>query len=394
MAKIVNSWNEWDPLRRVIIGRPEGTNVPAPEPAWWYDLPLGDYPLGSFGPFPQEMVDAANEQMDYFVAQIEKRGAIVERIDIQPFMFNEPYSCPSGWTQLNAHGVNNVRDVTMIHGNYIIEATTVRRSRVFERFNLRPIFEQYFKEDPEVVHFAAPLPMLTDESYIKNYYYMYENVWTDEDKKQRLHNWEFQLTEKEVLWDAADAMRFGKDIFHQGSCVTNKAGMDWLKRMCAALGLRLHHVLFDTPMDPKKPDNFHPWHIDVNFVPLKPGLCMYNPDWAPRTPEVWDLFKKNDWELIPAARPTRVHKNKVYLTGLYEGKSWISMNTFSQDPKTVYVEAGETAYCEQLDKLGFEVVPIPYEKVIPFGGALHCTTLDVDREGDCEDYFPKQVEGY
>jgi glycine amidinotransferase len=368
--------------------------VPAPEPAWWYDLPLGDYPLGSFGPFPQEMVDAANEQMDYFVAQIEKRDAVVERIDIQPFMFNKPYSCPSGWTQLNAHGVNNVRDVTMIHGNYIIEATTVRRSRVYERFNLRPIFERYFKEDPECVHFAAPLPMLTDESYVKNYYFLYENVWTDEDKKQRLHNWEFQLTEKEPLWDAADAMRFGKDIFHQGSCVTNKGGMDWLKRMCASLGLRLHHVLFDTPMDPNKPDNFHPWHIDVNFVPLKPGLCIYNPDWAPRTPEVWELFKKNDWQLIPAARPTRVHKNKVYLTGLYEGKSWISMNTFSHDPKTVYVEAGETAYCEQLDGLGFEVVPIPYEKVIPFGGALHCTTLDVYREGDCEDYFPNQIDGY
>jgi glycine amidinotransferase len=394
MAKIVNSWNEWDPLKRVIIGRPEGTNVPAPEPAWWYDLPLGDYPLGSFGPFPQEMVDAANEQMDYFVAQIEKRGAVVDRIDIQPFMLNKPYSSPLGWVQLNAHGVNNVRDVTVIHGNYIIEATTVRRSRVYERFNLRPLFEQYFKEDPEVVHFAAPQPMLTDESYVKNYYYLYENVWTDEDKKNRLHNWEFQLTEKEPLWDAADAMRFGKDIFHQGSCVTNKAGMDWLKRMCSALGLRLHHILFDTPMDPKKPDNFHPWHIDVNFVPLRPGLCIYNPDWAPRTPEVWELFKQNDWELIPAARPTRVHKNKVYLTGLYEGKSWISMNTFSIDPKTVCVEAGETAYCEQLDKLGFEVVPIPYEKVIPFGGALHCTTLDVYREGGCEDYFPKQIEGY
>jgi glycine amidinotransferase len=394
MAKIVNSWNEWDPLKRVIIGRPEGTNVPAPEPAWWYDLPLGDYPLGSYGPFPQEMVDAANEQMDYFVAQIEKRGAVVDRIDIQPFMFNKPYSSPMGWVQLNAHGVNNVRDVTMIHGNYIIEATTVRRSRVYERFNLRPLFEQYFKEDPEMVHFAAPLPMLTDESYVKNYYYLYENVWTDEDKKNRLHNWEFQLSEKEALWDAADAMRFGKDIFHQASCVTNKGGMDWLKRMCSALGLRLHHVLFDTPMDPEKPNNFHPWHIDVNLVPLRPGLCMYNPDWAPRTPEAFELFKQNDWELIPAARPTRVHKNKVYLTGLYEGKSWISMNTFSIDPKTVCVEAGETAYCEQLDKLGFEVVPIPYEKVIPFGGALHCTTLDVYREGGCEDYFPKQVKGY
>ncbi len=393
MAKIVNSWNEWDPLKRVIIGRPEGTNVPAPEPAWWYDLPLGGFPLGQWGPFPQEMVDAANEQMNYLVSVLEKRGVTVERVDIQPFMLNVPVSNPY-WTQLNCHGVNNTRDVIMIHGNYIVEGTTCRRTRYWERMNLRPIFERYFKEDPEVIHFAAPIPMLTDESYVRNYYYDYEHTWTEEQKKQRLHNWEFMLTEKEPLWDAADAMRFGKDIFHQGSCVTNKGGMDWLKRMFASLGIRVHHVLFNTPDDPAKPDNYHPWHIDVNLVPLRPGLAIYNPDWSPRTPELWELFKKNDWELIPAARPVHVHKNKVYLTGLYEGKSWISMNTFSIDPKTVCVEAHETAYCEQLDKLGFEVVPIPYEKVIPFGGALHCTTLDVYREGKMEDYFPKQIEGY
>ena len=88
---------------------------------------LGDFPLGSWGPFPQEMVDAANEQMNYFVAQIEKRGAIVERIDIMPFMMNKPF--PPSVDAANCHGVNNVRDVTMIHGNYIVEATTCRRSR-------------------------------------------------------------------------------------------------------------------------------------------------------------------------------------------------------------------------------------------------------------------------
>jgi len=27
--------------------------------------------------------------------------------------------------------------------------------------------------------------------------------------------------------------------------------------------------------------------------------------------------------------------------------------------------------CEQLDKLGFEVIPIPYDNVVPFGGILH-----------------------
>ena len=213
MSKVVNSWNEWDPLKRVIVGRPEGTNIPAPEPAWWYDQPEGGYPLPTYGPFPQEMVDAANEQMDYFVSVLEKRGVHVDRPVIHPCMFNKPVSTPD-WTQLNCHGVNNVRDVFLCHGKYLIEATTTRRSRWYEYLNLRPVFEQYFKEDPEVVWFTAPKPRLTDESYTQNYYYYFNNVWTDEEKEQKLYNWEFQLSEKEPLWDAADAMRFGTDIFH------------------------------------------------------------------------------------------------------------------------------------------------------------------------------------
>jgi len=82
----VNSWNERDPLKCVIVGRSEGTNIPAPEPAWWYDRPEGGYPPGSYGPFPQEMYDKANEQMDYFVQVMEKRGIIADRVVLHPGM--------------------------------------------------------------------------------------------------------------------------------------------------------------------------------------------------------------------------------------------------------------------------------------------------------------------
>lgn len=396
MPKIVNSWNEWDPLKRVIVGRPEGTNIAAPEPAWQYDLPKGGYPLGSYGPFPQEMVDAANEQMDAFVSVLESRGAIVDRVEIQPFMLGKtPQPSPLGWVHPNAHGANNARDVTLLHGNYIVESTTTRRSRVYERFNFRSLFESYCRDDPDAVFFSAPFPRLSDESYVRNYFYDFEHTWTDEEKRRRLYDWEFQLTEKEPLWDAADSMRFGRDIFHQASAVTNKGGMDWVKRMLRELGIRVHTAEFDTPQDPSKPNNFFPWHIDVFLVPMRPGLCMYNPDWPPRTPELWELFRKNDWELVPAAPPTHVHSNKLTMVGgIGDQTSWISMNTFSIDSKTVCVEAKESRYIEQLDQLGFEVIPIPFEHVIPFAGSLHCVTLDVFRDGDCEDYFPKQIPGY
>jgi glycine amidinotransferase len=386
MAKIVNSWNEWDSLKRVIVGRPEGTNIPAPEPAWWYDLPDGGYPLSSFGPFPQDMVDKANEQMDGFVKMMEKRGIIVDRAVIHPAMLDRRLVSTPDWTQLNQHGVNNVRDVFLCHGNEIMEATTVRRSRWYEYLNLRPIFEKYFEEDPEFLHTAAPKPRLTDESYVKNFYKYYYDVWTDEEKLKRVRNWEHMLTEKEPLWDAADAARCGKDVFWQCSSVANRKGLDWLKRYFGAKGTRIHHVLFD--------NNPHPWHIDVNWLPLRPGLGVYNPEWPPITEEFKKLMTMNDWELIPAAKPVYVHKNLCYLIADYNTKSWISMNTFSLGPNTICVEAHETAYCEQLDKLGFEVIPVPYEAVIPLGGALHCTTLDVYREGSCENYFPKQIPDY
>ena len=70
------------------------------------------------------------------------------------------------------------------------------------------------------------------------------------------------------------------------------------------------------------------------------------------------------------------------------------MNTFSLGPNTICVEAHEERYMEQLTSLGFEVVSVPYENVVPFGGSLHCTTVDVNRDGDLEDYFPNQIPGF
>ena len=46
---IVNSWNEWDPLKHVIVGRADGTMVQAPEPAIERNWPDHGFPLGTYG---------------------------------------------------------------------------------------------------------------------------------------------------------------------------------------------------------------------------------------------------------------------------------------------------------------------------------------------------------
>jgi len=389
MTKMVNSWNEWDPLKRVIVGRPEGTQVPAPEPGYWHHYPSHGYPLGTYGKFPQEMVDKANEQMDNFVKILEDRGILVDRTARHDLLEDVQAIGTPDWTQLNARGTNNPRDLFLPLGNEIMETPGSLRSRWFEYLHLRPLFEQYFKEDPEFLWTAAPKPRLTDESFVENYFYNYHSVWTDDEKRQRMYDLEFNITEQEPLWDAADAARAGKDVFWQASSVTNRSGMDWLQRYFGPKGIRIHPITFDNQ------EFFHTWHIDASLILVRPGLAITNPKGPILTEEAKKLLEINDWELVEAAEPTHHYENTVNVFGEErEGPGMISMNTLSLGPNTICVEAKELKYIDQLTKLGFEVVEVPYEAVVPFGGMLHCTTLDVYREGTCEDYFPKQIPGY
>ena len=45
---IVNSWNEWDPLKHVIVGKADGTCIPAPEPALDAKVPEDSDMRGKF----------------------------------------------------------------------------------------------------------------------------------------------------------------------------------------------------------------------------------------------------------------------------------------------------------------------------------------------------------
>jgi glycine amidinotransferase len=98
-------------------------------------------------------------------------------------------------------------------------------------------------------------------------------------------------------------------------------------------------------------------------------------------------FTANDWHVIPAAPPMR---GRNQLPPLSFCSPWLSMNILSLDARTVCVEASETAVADQLSHLGFEVIPVPFWNVAPFGGGLHCATADIERDGGPEDYFPNR----
>jgi glycine amidinotransferase len=374
----VNSWNEWDPLKHVIVGRIDSRMVGAPEAGQVLDLPGAGIKAGDWTPIPDHYVEKAHEQMEHFAAMLAGRGI---RVDRPTSMDDRQYVRTPDWECNHMFGTMPPRDILLCHGNSILEATMSQRARWFEFLAYRPLIEQYFKDDPEFLWETAPKPRLSDESYVPGYWEDFYHTWSEEELWEKAGRYEWHLTEKEPLFDAADAFRFGKDLFIQHAAATNKAGSDWVKRHYAAKGMRAHAVAFG--------GTYQPWHIDVSIVALRPGLLILNPKYSQLVPEFVNLFRMNDWEVIDAVPPSGTEQPPYSMC--HES---LGYNVLSLDPKTVCVEANEKAFMEQLDGLGFDVIPVPFIDVSMFGGALHCATLDVEREGDMEDYFPKQIPGF
>jgi glycine amidinotransferase len=371
---VVNSWNEWDPLKHVIVGRADGTMVQAPEPAVRRDWPEHGFPYGTYGPLPKEMEQKANLQLDNFAKVLESRGIRVDRPT--PLDFSQKVQTPD-WQQDSMFGCMPPRDLLLTVGNEILEATMSFRSRWFEFLCYRPLLERYFKEDPKFRWETAPKPRLTEKSYQKNFYETWNNL-DDEKKWTRAKSSDWILTDKEPLFDAADIARCGKDLFVQKSMVTNDAGINWLRRHYP--DLRIHKVRYKEEL---------PWHIDSTLIPLRAGLVMINPVRTPLEEGQKKLFEANDWEILEAPKTVRSGKGPLEFCSL-----WLNMNILVLDPKTVCVEASETPVQKLLDKYGFEVIPVPLYDVAAFGGGLHCSTADVHREGSLEDYFPNQIEDF
>jgi glycine amidinotransferase len=365
---IVSSWNEWDPLKHVIVGKADGTCIPAPEPALSAKVPEDSDMRGQFGPRTKDAVDKANQLLDDFSNLLEKKGVKVDRPT--PIDFNKKTSTPD-WKTETMFGCMPPRDVLLTVGNEILEATMSYRSRWFEYLCYRPLLKHYYNSDPNMRHESAPKPRLTDEDYRKDYL-------SDKIGIQKRLEWTedkfFVTTEEEPLFDAADILRFGKDLVVQHGFTTNLKGIDWIKRHYK--DHRVHAVNF--PGDP------YPIHIDATFTPIKPGLIINNPQRRlPKEQRI--LFEKNDWKIIDAAQPAHNAPPALCYSSI-----WLSMNVLVLDPKTVCVEKSEVYQAEQLDKLGMEVIPVEMRDAYAFGGGLHCCTADVYREGVLEDYFPNQ----
>ena len=366
---LVNSWNEWDPLEEIVVGSADNACFEPVEPGY-RPVQRGTsshepYPSGRK---PQLAIQRANDELDGLVALLQSRGITVRRpatVD-----WSAPVRTPT-FEVSNQYCSVCPRDVVITLGHEIVEAPMSRRARYFEYLAYRELVQQYWSSDPGVTWTVAPKPSMAATIYREDFW-----DWPLEERHRRMHAFEFCVTQDEVVFDAADMTRLGRDIVVQESMTTNRAGIKWLRQHLETRGLRLHTVHF--PMD------FFPSHIDCTFIPLRPGLVLTNPERPLRAGEE-RLFTANGWELVDGPHPISTNDQ---MPRYCQSSKWLSLNVLSISPTTVICEERERPLHDLLERLGFEVLTVPFRNVYEFGGSLHCATWDVRRRGACEDLFP------
>ena len=357
-ASPVNSHNEWDPLEEVVVGRLEGATIPSNHPVVTCNIPRWAAHLQGRAAglrYPRVLVERAQRELDRFIALLEALDITVRRPDVVDH--RQRFGTPD-WS---SRGFCNScpRDSMLVVGDEIIETPMAWPCRYFETHSYRTILKDYFRRGARWT--AAPKPQLTDDLFDADF-----SVPAAGEPVRRI------LTEFEPVFDAADFVRAGRDLFVTRSNVTNGMGIDWVRRHLGP-GYRVHEIesRCRTPM-----------HIDTTFVPLAPGKALVNPEYVDvdRLPDVL-----GSWDILIAPEPEPTDNLLLKATSLC-GK-WLSMNVLMIDEKRVIAERHHTGMLRALERWGFEPIPCDLLHYAAFGGSFHCATLDVRRRGTLESYF-------
>ncbi|XP_062505353.1 glycine amidinotransferase, mitochondrial-like [Corticium candelabrum] len=351
----VNSHNEWDHLEEVIVGRAEGTYIPpySLEVEAICDDELSFYEKHAGQPFPRGA--EAESEVEEFCRVLEHEGVTVRRPDVQDQSF--VYSTPD----FSSSGMHSAmpRDIILTVGNELIESPMAWRSRFFEYRGYRNLMKEYFQRGAKWT--TAPKPFMSDQLYDQDY------VGTSaEDRRSLVAKGKFVTTEFEPCFDAADFMRCGRDIFAQRSQVTNKFGIEWLRRHLAD-DYRIHEVSFD---------DLNPMHIDATLLAIRPGIVLSNPK---KPCHQIEIFEKAGWKVVSVPAPVADDS--------WLASHWISMNVLMLDENRVVVSAKEYPMHKMFESLGIQCIKVDLSVANEIGGSFHCWTADVKRKSTLESYF-------
>lgn len=349
--------NEWDPLEEVIVGRLEGATIPEGHVAVTRTIPRALAQVmrvvGGMR-YPGFLVRPAQRELDQFIRLLLDAGVTVRRPD--PLDGRAVIQTP--WWRSRGFSTACPRDGFLVVGDEVIETPMAWRCRYVEGIAYRRLFREYAANGARWT--VAPRPQLADALYDADYV-LPERGPPDS----------YVINELEPVFDAADFVRCGRDLFVLQSHVTNQAGIGWLRQHLGPT-YRIHEVVSTCP---------NPMHIDSTFMPLAPGKVLVNPDHidVDRLPPIL-----KSWDVLVAPHPDPVPGPLLSMCS-----AWLSMNVLMLDEKRVVVEESQPTMIRALRDWGFDPVPCGFRHYAAFGGSFHCATLDVRRRGGLQSYFPE-----
>jgi N-dimethylarginine dimethylaminohydrolase len=342
----IQSRNEWDPLREVVVGNTRNARYPFRDisslNAEYAGQPAEALPVG---PFPDWAIEESEEDLARLAATLAAAGVKVVR----------PETCEHGARLSNqiweAEGFYNYcpRDILLVIDDLVIETPNAVRGRYHEALAYRSLIMPHVSSGGRYI--AAPKPRLDDSAFA-------------------VPAARPVPANGEPIFDAANVMRFDGDLLYLLSSTGNELGAQWLQ---AVLGgaYRVHTCELD----------YYGSHIDTSIVPLRPGLLLCNPERV--RPDMLPDFLKS-WDLIFAPEPGARHEPREGYYRSCLASRWMGMNVLSISPDTVIVDEQEPALIKLLESRGLTAVPLPLRHSRLFGGGFHCVTLDlVRRHDDC-----------
>ena len=376
----ISCFTEWDKLEAIIVGVPDYNCQPDHEPgvkakifsaASANDFPVGLRPPGAYV--------AAQRELDNLIRVLTFYGVKVEHPEVLDW--NQGISTP-WWTAPVMHGASCPRDIITVIGKDIIESGMSSRCRFFEYAAYRGLIGRCLELDPASRWTAAPKPVLWDKAYRSDY------PWKEDSEKRSsmIERKEFVTTEEDVIFEAADIMKFGRDLFVRHGFTTNLKGIDWLRRHLswpnADAGVdapfRVHAIDF--------PNDLCPLHMDATFFPIKApdnerkGVIYNSP--ARRLRESLKPIFRDSFDILDAPQAQWTDSPPRSMCS-----PWLSMNMLHIDPSTIIVESTEKNTIKHLESLGMKVVQCPFRSCYEMGGSFHCHTSDLHRQGMQVDYF-------
>jgi N-dimethylarginine dimethylaminohydrolase len=320
----MKSRNEWDQLKKVVVGVADYATIPEMDKSLRHinyadKSDVSDVVSGSY---PQKVIDEANEDLEIFVEFLKKENVEVVRPNREETSYYN--FCP--------------RDCIFTHGNFTFATPMPLRAR-------KDNWKSFANNLDTVLHIPCS----------------YDNELYNE---KCLRNKDIlSLTEYSPAFDAANVIRANNDLLYLVSNSGNIKGSELLQSLVDP-GVEVH-ILEDV---------YSYMHIDTTIAFLKEGLLLANPERIKSRDVLPGPFK--NWDIIWCPDPVDIG----YYLGYNNSSPWVNMNLFSVNPNLVVLEEHQDPTRKELERHGIDCAMLPMRQARTLSGCFHCVTLDLERE--------------